>query len=559
MSSNRRLLGLVASACAMLVAGDASAQSPWSYNDPGTLTSGSGTGRVDWMAYAPGMRFPIENGPAFANSQVWGNGGGSGPGGSQCDTVNYDYPWWDNYCETRSWTMPMCPTGQGHQGQDIRPATCDPAVHWAVASEAGSVTNIGSYSVYVTTPSGVRFDYLHGSNVSVSSGEALAKGQRISMVDNEFGGTPTTYHLHFNIRMDVAGVGLVYAPTYMSLIQSYEELMGLGNIPPEGAVEGADCASIRGWAWDEDDPTAAVRVQVAFDAPLGDAGATVVELDADQYRADLCTSLGSCDHGFELEVPLSLRDGNAHPVYVYADDSEGGAGAQLDPSTSTLDCEPPAIPTGVRRDLAGPEALAAWGLSPFWDMSVIDPAALSGIPEGEALDEEPLLVRAQSESQGAWLIDLGYRREVTEAAALRWGLDLGTVALWPDASVEGVPLGPPLREEPFMVTADDGVTIELIDDDICPLDDPACDGGSGDDGGGSGTGDGGSADGAGSTGDGADAGLDDGGTSGSALDDEGAGTGCGCVSSSADAGGRTGVAMSWLLVALLGRRRRIRR
>ena len=29
------------------------------------------------------MRFPMEEGPAFANSQVWGHGGGSGPGGGQ--------------------------------------------------------------------------------------------------------------------------------------------------------------------------------------------------------------------------------------------------------------------------------------------------------------------------------------------------------------------------------------------------------------------------------------------------------------------------------------------
>src|SRR5690606_39747974 len=103
------------------------------YHPPGDLVSGSGQGRVDDVVYAPGMRFPIEEPPAFANSQVYNPGGYLGPGGGQCDAFNYSYPWRDNYCETRQWDMPLCPAGTGHQGQDIRPATCENNKYWGVA------------------------------------------------------------------------------------------------------------------------------------------------------------------------------------------------------------------------------------------------------------------------------------------------------------------------------------------------------------------------------------------------------------------------------------------
>jgi murein DD-endopeptidase MepM/ murein hydrolase activator NlpD len=208
----------------------------FTYQPPGTLVTGSGQGRVDDTIYAPGMRFPIEEAPAYANSQVWGRGGSQGGGGSQCDAQNYAYPWWDNYCESRSWDMPMCPTGKGHQGQDIRAATCVNRAHWAVAAEDGTITSIGSYSVYLTTPDGTRYDYLHMGEVAVSVGDRVTRGQRLGKVSNEFGGAATTVHLHLNIRKNVSGVGLVFVPPYMSLVRSYEALLGVEHpdVPDAG-------------------------------------------------------------------------------------------------------------------------------------------------------------------------------------------------------------------------------------------------------------------------------------------------------------------------------------
>lgn len=66
------------------------------------------------------------------------------------------------------------------------------------------------------------------SNVAVTVGQTVRRGQVIGRVSNQFGGTATTVHLHFNIRKTVSGFGSVYAPTYMSLIRAYEALMGGG-------------------------------------------------------------------------------------------------------------------------------------------------------------------------------------------------------------------------------------------------------------------------------------------------------------------------------------------
>src|SRR5690606_9414724 len=93
--------------CALLGAIGLSASAlAFDYHPPGDLVEGSGQGRVDDTVYAPGMRFPIENAPAYANSQVYNPGGYLGPAGGQCDAVNYSYPWRDNYCEIRQWDMP---------------------------------------------------------------------------------------------------------------------------------------------------------------------------------------------------------------------------------------------------------------------------------------------------------------------------------------------------------------------------------------------------------------------------------------------------------------------
>lgn len=234
-----RPLAVAAFVLALAAPGLAAAQE-FSFDPPGDLVPDSGKGRTgDVKIYAPDMRFPIESAPAFANSQVWGHGGNSGPANtSQCDKENFQYPWHDNYCETRDWDMPLCPAGTGHQGQDVRASDCTKNVHPTVAVADGTITNVGSYSVYLTAADGTRYDYLHEevSTLLVKVGDKVKKGQPIGRVSNNFGTDVTTVHLHFNIHQNVANVGSVYVPPYTSLIRAYQGLLGI--LPPDDA--GAD-------------------------------------------------------------------------------------------------------------------------------------------------------------------------------------------------------------------------------------------------------------------------------------------------------------------------------
>ena len=153
--------------------------------------------------------------------------------GGQTDRMNYSYPWYDNYCETRGRKMPLCPTGHGHQGQDIRAKDATPGVHMAVAVEDGIIAHIGTYSVTLQTKQGTLFRYLHlrmgPSILKVERGDRVKQGAPIGMVSNDFGGTPTTVHLHFDvkdtIRLPDGKVVTGFIPPYTSLVASYQRLL----------------------------------------------------------------------------------------------------------------------------------------------------------------------------------------------------------------------------------------------------------------------------------------------------------------------------------------------
>jgi len=204
---------------------------PFTFHTSGDLASGGGSGLADNTIYLPGIRFPIENAPAFANSQVYSKGGKFGGGGTQCDPANYSYPWRDTFCESRVWTVQLCPTGIGHQGQDIRPATCAGGTHWAVAAEAGQITAITAYSVTLVSSSSPQkiYRYLHMkmNALAVTLDQHVARGKRLGLVNNDFPGG-TTFHLHFDAQTSVTVNGapvIMYVPPYASLVAAYKRLL----------------------------------------------------------------------------------------------------------------------------------------------------------------------------------------------------------------------------------------------------------------------------------------------------------------------------------------------
>lgn len=259
------------------------AGSEFSYDPPGELTeydyrddteeegfSGTGFEGTESFdrnyVFAPGMDWPLDE-RGFPNSQVYRPGGYQSAGG-QCDAANYDYPWQDNFCETRGHGNAFCESGRGHQGQDIRPASCPPVTggsHIAVAAADGYISNIGSISVWLRDEeSGRTYWYMHlnqwdscgdpatlsqaqcnsGGIASICSGNALdvevgdevSAGDPIGEVSNWFGigwdagrnrcvWRATTEHLHFEIHDTVSPDGDTAAsmrvPPYSSLVMAY--------------------------------------------------------------------------------------------------------------------------------------------------------------------------------------------------------------------------------------------------------------------------------------------------------------------------------------------------
>ena len=54
---------------------------PFNFEISGNLLATSGQGNFDLTVHSPDMLFPIEEGPAFANSQVYRPGGSMKPSG----------------------------------------------------------------------------------------------------------------------------------------------------------------------------------------------------------------------------------------------------------------------------------------------------------------------------------------------------------------------------------------------------------------------------------------------------------------------------------------------
>lgn len=214
------------------------AEPAFSYHAPGNLIPGSGRGSPETITYAPDMVFPIQNAPAYPQSMVWRFGGGIG-GGDECDPRNYEYPWRDNFCETRSsnFSTPTCPVPKVHLGQDIRvgdAAGCNamrqeyrttPAGitrYRVVAAEDGVISNIGSYTVTLRAgPRIYRYLHLNMRALQVSVGDTVTAGQHLGYVSKDFGGTATTFHLHFEIKQNTPDGAWIFVPPYTSLVESY--------------------------------------------------------------------------------------------------------------------------------------------------------------------------------------------------------------------------------------------------------------------------------------------------------------------------------------------------
>ncbi|MDR9759348.1 peptidoglycan DD-metalloendopeptidase family protein [Rhizobium redzepovicii] len=222
-----------------LILSSAGQADDFKYYPPGELFPGSGSGRkLDRQLYAPNIAFPLLVGSANGDAHAYaGSQINNVRGGSANAPENYVYPWRDVYCETRSWTMPLCPSGKGHQGVDIRPSSNRNDYWKAVAIDDGVVTSVTSNTtVTVRSDNGFYCRYLHMAKGSISdngivAGTRVRKGVTVlGRVSNIMGGIAnTSIHLHFDCNKRVSN-DAVFVPVYTSLISAYRKSMDLPNI-----------------------------------------------------------------------------------------------------------------------------------------------------------------------------------------------------------------------------------------------------------------------------------------------------------------------------------------
>jgi hypothetical protein len=246
----------------------------FTYRPSGDLIANSGyhrqTGRADFNAYSQ-LRFPLEKAPAFVRSQSFARRDKS----DQPQGRTPSYPWRDNFCESRSFGVGQCPTGFGHQGEDIRPRPCPPGGQSQVQAQEGqegvqervqehcdpkqqAVVAVRD-AVVIRSPKQqaatlqintrnehIRFRYMHMNPSAmdadgVLNGRVVAEGEKIGVVSNYLDHpNGTTRHLHFDVQVFTRD-GWLWVNPYVTLISAYERLIrGRGHeIGPEIAASPA--------------------------------------------------------------------------------------------------------------------------------------------------------------------------------------------------------------------------------------------------------------------------------------------------------------------------------
>jgi hypothetical protein len=234
----------------------------FTYRPVGDIITNSGYrrqgGRADFTAYSQ-IRFPLQKAPAFVHSQSRRTRKsndrplmlGESAGGYT------SYPWQDNFCEARSFSVGQCPGGFGHQGQDTRPAPCPPRIEGpdrcdpkqqavVAVRDAVVIRSLKQQAAALqinTRTEHMRFRYMHMNPASmdadgVLNGRHVAEGEKIGVVSNYLDHpNGTTRHLHFDVQVFTRD-GWLWVNPYVTLISAYERLIrGRGReIGPDTTV-----------------------------------------------------------------------------------------------------------------------------------------------------------------------------------------------------------------------------------------------------------------------------------------------------------------------------------
>jgi hypothetical protein len=178
--------------------------------------------------------------------------------------------------------------------------------------------------------------------------------------------------------------------------------------------------------------------------------------------------LGTCTHGYELALPLGVRDGAAHDVWAYGIDLEG-VNNPLVGGPLSVTCPAPPLVDGVRRWISAPEVLTAWTFDTFVDLAHVDDASLTALTQGTDWPLAPQLLTV--DGSALWLVDGVQRRPIDSETAVVWGLDPLLATVTPAAQLDAMPIGPKWRPQPFLAQ---GTLPEVYVIDAVPCTGDAC-------------------------------------------------------------------------------------
>lgn len=234
---------------------------------------------------------------------------------------------------------------------------------------------------------------------------------------------------------------------------------------PRGYLDSASCATVTGWTQDPAVATSPIFADLYYGGPAGASGATGIRLTADISRPDLCTAIGSCDHGYSMPLPRALLDGKAHDVYAYGiNHTSGGTNTLLTGSPKSITCAAPAIkaPT-VKRHVTTPTVLTDWRLDTFEDMAPYSTAEMAAVPDGTDLASGPDVVQA-SGNPAVYVVDSGHKRHIVDPASMTaWRLTSKDIKPITAAALAALTDGPDWPATPLLAKDPTAAAVYLLD------------------------------------------------------------------------------------------------
>ena len=358
------------------------------------------------------------------------------------------------------WGSTCCGRKSPHRGVDFpqRAGTPIPAIAEGVVRVKAYSSCLGNV-VVVEHPDGAFSGYCHMTGQS-----PLAVGAHVNMSDivGNVGGVGTCAtgpHLHLTMSNQVGGwaAGATFDP--YAYIQAHKTC----NQEPRGWFDKAACDGIAGWAQDLDVPNDPINVHLYFGGPAGDPKAYAMALLANGHRDDLCTAIGSCNHGFSTTPPLAFFDGVSRPVFAYAIDPNDGSHTDLGSKPLACDSLPiPALAGGsVRRRVLDVNALTAWHFTSV-EIATIPDAALAAIPLGPDLPTAPELVAVKG-APAVYVREYETVRHVpTPEVLAAWALAATAPKAVTDADLATSVVGAPWTDKPYLVKGTDA-EVYLVD------------------------------------------------------------------------------------------------